>query len=526
MAFDRVAVLRQAEKLVRQGRLDQAIVEYARVVDDQPRDWATANMVGDLLVRAGRVDEAVAQFARCAETLRLLGFLPKAAAVYKKVLNLRPDDDFALVQAGEVAAAQGLTVDARQFLVAAAEHRRSRGDLAGAEQVRSRLETLVTGVARRAGPPADAATASHIARDAAGGVDRDPALLFALAEMRLRTGDVTAGLAVIEALVARHEPSVSAAADLSARLAVELHDETGFELADRVASVCAAREDWPLAVRTLRRFMTARPLHAAGLQRLLDLCAKGGLIDEGLDAQRRYFDALLAERRVEEARVLAAALIRDRPDLAEQTARLRAALVAAGAPDIEPDAPQAAQPAGNSGLDSTPENDEIDEIDLSALLDGLPSGSDGVPQDANLDDVFKQLRDEAEGDRSPEAAEVAFQRGKALYDAGALDDCVEPLKNGARLPERRFAAASALAQLFQARGQIADSVRWLGIAADAPGLDPVDRHRTMLDLADLLERIGETAGALAVSLELHAEAGDYRDVSTRIARLAARQVGG
>ena len=35
----------------------------SRVVEEQPRDWNTANLVGDLHFRAGEVDKAVASTA-------------------------------------------------------------------------------------------------------------------------------------------------------------------------------------------------------------------------------------------------------------------------------------------------------------------------------------------------------------------------------------------------------------------------------------------------------------------------------
>ena len=67
--IDRTATLRAAEKLLRQGKLQPAIEEYLRVVEDQPRDWNTANLVGDLYVRAGQIDKAVEQFTRIADSL-------------------------------------------------------------------------------------------------------------------------------------------------------------------------------------------------------------------------------------------------------------------------------------------------------------------------------------------------------------------------------------------------------------------------------------------------------------------------
>jgi len=62
VSIDRAAAVLQAEKLLRQGKLEQAIAEYLRLVEDQPRDWNTANLLGDLYVRAGQVDHAVLQF--------------------------------------------------------------------------------------------------------------------------------------------------------------------------------------------------------------------------------------------------------------------------------------------------------------------------------------------------------------------------------------------------------------------------------------------------------------------------------
>ena len=142
MAIDRPVALRNAEKLLRQGKLDAAIAEYLRVVEDQPRDWSTANLLGDLYLRAGQSDKAVAQFARIADNLSSEGFWPKAAALYKKIIRIRPDDEHAWMQAGEMAARQGVLVDARACLNTVAERRLARGDREGAAQIRVRIASL------------------------------------------------------------------------------------------------------------------------------------------------------------------------------------------------------------------------------------------------------------------------------------------------------------------------------------------------------------------------------------------------
>ncbi|HEV3058058.1 MAG TPA: tetratricopeptide repeat protein [Vicinamibacterales bacterium] len=142
MPIDRAATLRNAEKLLRQGKLEPAIAEYLRVVEDQPRDWNTANALGDLYVRAAQPDRAVEQFLRIADSLSDEGFLPKAAALYKKVIKLKPDHERALLQAASLAAAQGTLADARSYLATVEETRRARGDGEGAAQIRIQIGTL------------------------------------------------------------------------------------------------------------------------------------------------------------------------------------------------------------------------------------------------------------------------------------------------------------------------------------------------------------------------------------------------
>ena len=102
MAIDREDTLKKAEKLLRQGKLDAAIAEYLRVVEDQPRDWTTANTLGDLYVRAGQPDKAAAQYTRIAEHFIDEGFYPKAGAIYKKILKLRPDDEGVQLHLAEI----------------------------------------------------------------------------------------------------------------------------------------------------------------------------------------------------------------------------------------------------------------------------------------------------------------------------------------------------------------------------------------------------------------------------------------
>jgi tetratricopeptide (TPR) repeat protein len=140
--IDRAATLRNAEKLIRQGKLPDAIAEYVRLVDDQPGDWNLANSLGDLYARAGQVDKAISQYGQIADSLNDEGAGAKAAALYKKILKLKPDHEHTLVQVSEILGSQGRYADARFHLNTLIELRKAKGDVRGALQAKVRLGSL------------------------------------------------------------------------------------------------------------------------------------------------------------------------------------------------------------------------------------------------------------------------------------------------------------------------------------------------------------------------------------------------
>jgi tetratricopeptide (TPR) repeat protein len=140
--FDREAALKSAEKSLRLGKIEAAIAEYVRIVEAQPRDWNSANALGDLYVRAKQVEKGVEQYTRIADHLAGEGFYPKAAALYKKILKIKPSDEYALLQSAEIATRQGLLADAKNAFKGVAELRRNRGDKKGAAEISIRIGTL------------------------------------------------------------------------------------------------------------------------------------------------------------------------------------------------------------------------------------------------------------------------------------------------------------------------------------------------------------------------------------------------
>ena len=76
-----------------------------------------------------------------------------------------------------------------------------------------------------------------------------------------------------------------------------------------------------------------------------------------------------------------------------------------------------------------------------------------------------------------------------------------------------------LAKSYLSAGDHVHAIEWYERAVEAVAPTPMAHHALLYDLALALEAHGEGARALAVLLELQAEAGDYRDVSSRLEQL-------
>jgi lipopolysaccharide biosynthesis regulator YciM len=135
-------------------------------------------------------------------------------------------------------------------------------------------------------------------------------------------------------------------------------------------------------------------------------------------------------------------------------------------------------------------------------------------------------RDDAARRSALERFEQDFKRGMVLLRAGDLDEAVAALQSASQAPRLRFATAIVLGRIHRDRGAVERAIEWFEQAAQAPAPTPEEGYQLLYELAELLEGAGETARALAVCLELQADAGEYRDVSQRIDRLVRVQARG
>ena len=140
--FDREGTLKAAEKALKLGKVDVAIAEYAKIIAAQPRDWNSANTLGDLYVRANKIEKGLEQYVRIADHLAEEGFYPKAAALFKKILKLKPDHEHSILMSGDLSAKQGIFSEAKKFYLQVAEKRKAKGDRKGAAEIAIKIGTL------------------------------------------------------------------------------------------------------------------------------------------------------------------------------------------------------------------------------------------------------------------------------------------------------------------------------------------------------------------------------------------------
>jgi thioredoxin-like negative regulator of GroEL len=142
MTLDRTATLRNAQKLLRIGKLSPAIKLYEQVVRESPEDLQTAAKLGTLYVRAGSPEKAMNLFLGIADGLRSRGLHGQAAVAYQRVLAVSDNNEQALLQLAEIASSQNQNVEARAYLTRAEEQRRGRGDRKGAAEILIRIAEL------------------------------------------------------------------------------------------------------------------------------------------------------------------------------------------------------------------------------------------------------------------------------------------------------------------------------------------------------------------------------------------------
>ena len=126
--FNKQKVLSAAEKFVQQGKLQNAIAEYDKILKHDENDLTVNNTIGDLYARLGDSSKAIESFKKVGDAYAAQGFTVKGIAMYKKITKLMPSVDGSLKLA-ELYTQQGLFNDARAQYLQVAEDFMKNGDL-------------------------------------------------------------------------------------------------------------------------------------------------------------------------------------------------------------------------------------------------------------------------------------------------------------------------------------------------------------------------------------------------------------
>ena len=127
MSFNKAKAKRNAERYLTQGKIQAAINEYRKLVDHDPRDFNTRNMLGDLYAKADNKKEAVKCYNQVADFYNRQGFAKKAIAVYNKIHRLVPDSIEVSSKLAELYRVRGSYAEARKHYEQLADHYETKG---------------------------------------------------------------------------------------------------------------------------------------------------------------------------------------------------------------------------------------------------------------------------------------------------------------------------------------------------------------------------------------------------------------
>lgn len=217
------------------------------------------------------------------------------------------------------------------------------------------------------------------------------------------------------------------------------------------------------------------------------------------------------------------------PDAAASTGTIDAPAAVMTAPPETP-TPAPREPGAAVKTATAPAAESAD-IDLTSMLGDLDE--DDAPRESepmrapreNLEGVFTDLRNDARKGAADQSAQH-MKLARTYLEMGMTAEAAAALKTAAGSPAQRFEAGSILGRMYKEQGDLPQAVEWLTRASEAPAPAVEDGRALLYDLAVTLEAAGDVTRALAVFLELEAQAGPYRDAAEHAGRLARVQAGG
>lgn len=332
--FNRQKVLATAERFVQQGKLNNAIAEYEKIIAKEPKDLTVLNTVGDLYARLGRNERANDYFRRVAENYFADGFTVKAIAMYKKMAKLDASSLGIVQKLADLFSQQGLINEARQQYVVLADAFMKKREYDGAVRIFGKLLEM---------DPQNSSLQSKMADlyIRLGKKDEAGELLFRIANSLYEAGSKEAAEKTLARLL-EIDPSRSDALMLRGKIAVELgRGATAVKALESIADIDSRPEGLHqlLKARLLAgKFQDAEPLARklasvhndfSGVLALAEGLGKGGQAERALSLYEEFSDRLLAGDNAEAVSALQRLISRVK-ESAAALERLRTLLIKAG----------------------------------------------------------------------------------------------------------------------------------------------------------------------------------------------------
>ena len=127
MSFNKIKAMKNAERYLTQGKIQAAINEYQQVVENEPKDINSRNMLGDLYVKADDTQAAMNCYREVAEHYNSQGFAKKAIAIYNKIYRIEPDSLEVSTKLAELYRVRGSMAEAKKHYQELAKRYESKG---------------------------------------------------------------------------------------------------------------------------------------------------------------------------------------------------------------------------------------------------------------------------------------------------------------------------------------------------------------------------------------------------------------
>ncbi len=301
LGFNKAKVLSSAEKYVQQGKLQNAIAEYQKILRHDDKDLTVLNTVGDLYARLGQNEEACNCFRSVGDAYAQQGFTVKAIAMYKKLTKSKPSLE-GILKLAELYTQQGLFNDARQQYLQVAEEFLRTGELEQAVRIFQKtlemdpenvaMKVRLAEVYVRLGKKEDAwqifsgaaeqlrsrgqlAPAEDILQRMLTLDPKNPQALLMRGRNALEAGDSAAAAHHLEKIKDIDNKPDALKLLFQARIAAEQLSEAGV-----------------IATKLLTQHNTLE-----GITSFIEALMKGGLYEDALKVVNQHFDALIATER-------------------------------------------------------------------------------------------------------------------------------------------------------------------------------------------------------------------------------------